>query len=148
MKCLNREDIQFYIDEEMDTENMQSVHLHLSECEHCRMLYEQSKKEINRLHELFESLNKMPAQKEIPAFIYPVRKIKIFMKPAAACIAGGIIILFSMFHWQSENVKVADNQPFSAPLNEFPAEELDPNQQFQKGKMELNLNLDKLQYDL
>ncbi|MDR1369161.1 MAG: zf-HC2 domain-containing protein [Dysgonamonadaceae bacterium] len=146
MKCLNREEIQLYIDGEMSVEEQQSVSAHLSECADCRLLYDRVKRDIDLLNRIFESRDNVLQEKEIPVFIRPEKKVSIFMKLAVACVTVGVIVLFSVFYRQTEkpeNVTVANTTSPITPPNEFPVEDLDPNQQFLKGKMELDMNFKK-----
>ncbi len=142
MKCLNREEIQLYIDREMPEEELQSVTSHLSECADCRILYEQAQQDIDLLDGIFASRDIIINQKEIPAFIYPKRNSFVLMKLAVACVTVGVVVLFSISYWQSEkskNSSIINTASSAAPLNEFPVEDLDPNQQFQEGKMNLEM---------
>ena len=66
MKCLSRESIQEYIDQETLPEGKTEIELHLAECLECKMLYDDVIKSLDRLGGVLEFVS--PVEQEIVEF--------------------------------------------------------------------------------
>jgi hypothetical protein len=100
MKCLNRIEIQEYIDKEVIQTTIAEINNHLGTCEKCRNLYKQSLDEKDTVNRLFRTTETHFLEKLIPEFIPPVelitkkKYVPLIIKILAAASIIGFIFLF------------------------------------------------------
>lgn len=96
MKCLNRIDMQIYIDNESLSENSTEIYNHLQSCNHCNDLFEEATKEKQYVLDLLSYCGEENAACNIPEFKLPMKKYKI-NRFQVLKIAASIIIVFGLY---------------------------------------------------
>ncbi|MBA7533739.1 hypothetical protein ES705_25983 [subsurface metagenome] len=100
MNCLNRPEIQEYIDNELSSKKGEEVNKHLQGCKKCSSLYQQALKEKENLHNVFAIIDRFPEHISSPRVLSKKKKIRtskrltplLFLK-----IAAGILIIIGLF---------------------------------------------------
>ncbi len=101
MNCLNRLEIQRYIDKEASREEMESFTNHMQNCAQCRSIWETAKIEVEQVNQYLsfiamdEQLFQNPTFKSKPNTF---RKKWIFFSSAAA----SVLIMLSVFLYQQK----------------------------------------------
>ncbi len=100
MNCLNKEEIQKYIDREVSAEEAAEFNDHISWCHSCRELYHTSLKELNVLMELLSKIEISGPEIAIPEF----RSIKVrsYRLLRYFSVAASVLIIFGLT-WQYQN---------------------------------------------
>ncbi|MBP1673118.1 MAG: hypothetical protein H6Q25_933 [Bacteroidetes bacterium] len=100
MKCLNKLEMQLFIDDALSSEKKKNISLHIEHCQQCSELYNNTLQDKNLIFKALSYLDSDFTEQEIPEFKkYSVQKksnrFQIFK------IAASIIILIGLgFIWQ------------------------------------------------
>ncbi len=97
MNCLNRIEIQRYIDGEVSAEEKDAFLKHMETCSLCKSLWDQAKLEINQTNQIISLAQMDEDQIPIPGFIQiPVKTLRkkwiIY-----SSVAAGILIIVGVF---------------------------------------------------
>jgi hypothetical protein len=111
MKCLNRVEVQEYIDNEADPSLSNEIVAHLEECENCSLVYKQAIDDKSKISRLLNELDSDDDLGSIPEFRHPILKrrknsyFRLGLVLAAASIIGFI------FLFRSDREPVTDKIP-------------------------------------
>lgn len=99
MNCLNRPEIQEYIDNELSSKKGEEVKKHLQGCNKCSSLYQQALKEKENLHNVFAIIDRFPEHILAPKVLSQKKKIRPSKKltPLILKIVAGILIIIGFF---------------------------------------------------
>jgi len=99
MNCLNKPEIQEYIDNELSSKKGEEVKKHLQGCKKCSALYEKALKEKETLHKALTIIDRFPEHIPAPKVLSQKKKIKPSKKltPLVLKIAAGILIIIGFF---------------------------------------------------
>ena len=136
MKCLNRIDMQLYIDNEFSPEKRAEVYNHLQSCNHCNDLFNEATTEKQDVLNLLSYCDEENAACNIPEFKIAVKKYKI-NRFQVLRIAASVIIVFGLYFTLHE--KAEYNKKPVNPLNSgFESiDNSDPNKKWHKKQMEI-----------
>ena len=114
MKCLNREDVQKFIDREYDPAEQDEILQHLQGCRECSQLHAQAESDKALIQQLFSVLESGNENVPIPEFQRPLperkKRILWILAPVMAAASIGVFLLF-----QTHKEK---------PVNEIPGPEM------------------------
>ena len=137
MKCLNRLDMQLYIDNEVSSETKVEIQYHIKECDQCKQLYDESVNEINELKSmLFEIKNEVYPIPLIPEFFIPKTKGDKLSTRFLKYVASIILILgfYSTFLHISHDEKKVETYPHTEFVS---LDDSDPNKKWHKNQVEI-----------
>jgi len=100
MNCLNRPEIQEYIDNELSSKKGEELKKHLQGCKKCSSLYQQALKEKENLHNVFAIIDRFPEHIPSPRVLSKKEKIRTSKKLTPLLllkIAAGILIIIGLF---------------------------------------------------
>lgn len=101
MDCLNREEIQPYLDSEVSSKELESFRKHMLNCNDCSKLWEDSKKEIKNVQELICLTQLGMDLIELPAFTPAKHDLKNSYWLRYSSIAAGILVFICIYQYQS-----------------------------------------------
>jgi hypothetical protein len=121
MKCLSRIDIQEYIDNEINQDDVSEIMDHLGNCEKCISLYKQALDEKETVIRLLRAIEPELIKEPIPLFIPPVGPItkKIYLPLVIKILAAASILGFIFLYRPqrlAENEKMMNSEIL---MNEF-----------------------------
>jgi hypothetical protein len=107
MKCLNRVEIQEYIDNEVNSSVKHEILLHLGKCEICSTLYNEAVEDKALINKFFEETFSESETYQIPEFRLPAikRKKTILFRSALLLVAASLIGLIFLVHFGRKPVK-------------------------------------------
>lgn len=137
MKCLNRLDMQLYIDNEVSSEKKVAIQDHIKNCSQCKQMYDESVIEIDELKSMIFGNNKdVYPISLIPEFIIPKTngdKLSTrFLKYAASIIL--IFGFYSTFLRISHDEKKVEKYPHTEFVS---LDDSDPNKKWHKNQVEI-----------
>lgn len=114
MKCLNRVEMQEYIDSEITPALGTEINDHLRTCEKCKTLYKQALEDKELINTLLNNTGFHDSGESIPSFIPPVERtrrkihLQIIEVLAAASIIGLVFLLSPGKMKMAENIPQAE----------------------------------------
>ncbi len=96
MKCLNRDEMQVYIDNEFSLEKKNEIHDHIENCKVCLELFNEAKKEKQLLLNALSYYDEAKPSNNIPEFKIPERNQKI-NRLQMFSVAASVALLISLF---------------------------------------------------
>ena len=97
MNCLNRYEIQRYIDNEVSPNEMTEFEKHLETCAECSTLFISSKKEISTLKQIFTETELSDQEIVVPEFMYPRLKTNKRMWIISLSAAASLLLALGIF---------------------------------------------------
>lgn len=116
MNCLNRIEIQEYIDDEIKPEMRGEIHKHLSECERCMDLYKVAVEDKELVKKLLGDTREDEMKKSVPEFILPQKKIKRISLFIGELIVAATIVGLAIFLTNPALTIVSEKVPESEML--------------------------------
>jgi hypothetical protein len=136
MKCLNREEMQIYIDHEFSLLKQNEIHQHIENCKTCLTLYDEAIIEKKLLINVLSYYNEETSSNNIPEFILPKRKQRKYNLKILKIAASIALIIGLFFVFQKK--KEPENKQKNIPI--FSIESLDntdPNKKWHNNQMEI-----------
>jgi hypothetical protein len=106
MKCLNRVEMQEYIDNETTSYVIDEIAQHLEVCEECSFLHQMAIEDKNLINRILDITFPENESEIIPEFKYPGIKIKrpVFIRVAVLLAAAALIVFIFLFRFDREPV--------------------------------------------
>ncbi len=101
MDCLNRLEIQQYIDNEVSDEVKSAFFEHLQNCEQCRFLWEKSQTEARETQEMISLTMGNNDHLTIPAFVPIKRNIIQKRWYRYSSVAAGILLILCIYQYRT-----------------------------------------------
>ena len=101
MDCLNRQEIQQYLDSEVSSKELETFSEHMGNCANCRKLWEESRFEIRKTQELLSLTQKELDAFDLPAFSPAKRNLTLLYWLRYSSIAAGIVVFICIYQYQS-----------------------------------------------
>ena len=136
MKCLNRIEMQCYIDNEFSSGKTAEIGNHLHNCDNCLKLFNEAGKEKQEIFDLLSYFDNEKAETTIPEFKVPKRKHTINRFQVLKIAASVIIIFglyFSFYKKHEYNKKPVDS--YSSKFESI--DNSDPNKKWHKKQIEI-----------
>jgi|WetSurMetagenome_2_1015567.scaffolds.fasta_scaffold190049_2 hypothetical protein len=113
MKCLNRIEIQEYIDKEVDSVLGVEIQNHLKNCKKCSSLYDEAIGDKTMLNNVFRKVEELSRPGSIPEFTFPVidNKKNIPVRFILIIAAASIIGFIFLFHIDRKPITEANIEP-------------------------------------
>ena len=136
MKCLNRTDMQYYIDNEYPIEKMAEINVHLLNCIPCNDLLIEATKEKNDLLKIIMCYDDKNTDIFIPEFKIPSQKSR-FNKFHIIKIAASIIIILGLYFsiYETSKHKKPQSNQFRSEFQSI--DNSDANKKWHKKQMEI-----------
>ncbi len=136
MKCLNKLEMQLFIDDAMSEEKKKNISNHLEHCQQCLDLYQKTLQDKNLIFKALSYLDSDYTEQEIPEF----KKISVQKKSnrfQIIKIAASIIILFGIgLIWQiNQNRQMKKNERLQAQYDLL--EQEDQNKMWHKKQIDV-----------
>ena len=142
MKCLNRYEMQLYIDNELSLEKKNEIHIHVQNCKICLELFNEANKEKQTLFNVLSLCDEANPETNIPHFDIPKRKNKIFAIRALKIAASVALIISLYFIFQKK--ELPDNKTDNIPISFIePIDNSDPNKKWHNNQMEIIITDEK-----
>jgi uncharacterized membrane protein YvbJ len=111
MDCLNRFEIQKYLDREVSDEAQADFNIHMQNCQRCKSLFDSAKHESREINEIISLAQINLNQINVPDFI-AIKKSPIYKKWITySSIAAGILLIIFVFQYRS--IMEARNERFA-----------------------------------
>lgn len=95
MNCLNRVEIQEYIDNEVTAFRKEEIHNHLSDCRKCSDVYEEALGDLGIINDLLDELDRNVVAEPFRVFgIRPAAKKRWFSKYVIEILLAASVLLF------------------------------------------------------
>ena len=112
MKCLNRIEIQEYIDKEVDSVLVVEIQNHLKNCKKCSSLYDEAIGDKTMLNNVFRKVEELSRPESIPEFNFPViDKKNILIRFILIIAAASLIGFIFLFRIDRKPVTEANIEP-------------------------------------
>ena len=106
MKCLNRSEMQEYIDNEVTSDAENEIVKHLEDCEKCSSLHREAIEDKTLINKILNVTVTVNESEIIPEFKHPVIKNKrpVFIRFAVVLIAAAVIGFIFLFRFNRKPV--------------------------------------------
>jgi adenine-specific DNA methylase len=112
MNCLNRIEIQKFIDNEVSSVLIAEIEGHLAKCSHCRSLYKSSLRDLEMINNLLSELDRDMDTCLNKSDIHVGKKRKTLLRIGAALFAAASVIALILFS-QRKEIVISDEVPYS-----------------------------------